>query len=290
MFASCSRRTGLALACFLSIASFALAAPAAAQEELNADARSNLQKGLELYRRESFAEARDAFRASVDAQRHSQAAFHLGLTYARLGDPERAARHLKRALRWEPPLGERDRKQAEAVIRWAESADPDEAWGPPREFRGDAGSPSSRRTPKTDLEGSPSADRDRDHPDLDAIRRRLEKVPVVELDAYPDSRPFPPADPKADLTGAWTSDDGSRYFVRQVGERVYWYGESPDDGASFANIFTGKRAGDRVTGEWIDVPRGSAMNVGWLEFEVLADGTLKKLTSSIPYGASTWKR
>jgi tetratricopeptide (TPR) repeat protein len=282
MFASRSHRS-FALACLLWIGALAVASPVAAQNELNADAASHFRKGLDLFQRASYAEARDEFRASLDAQRHSQIAFYLGLTYARLGDPERAARYMNRALKWEPPLAAHDRGQAEVVMHWTEDANPGDVWTP------------SRGLPDAARKGDDPADEDRRAeptwlpiPKAGAEVDRAERARV--LNPYPEAFPEPPSDPKADLTGEWTSDDGSHYFLRQVGERVYWYGESPDGGASFANVFNGKRAGDKITGEWIDVPKGGAMNVGWLEFVVLDDGTLKKLASSIPYGASTWKR
>lgn len=41
-----------------------------------------------------------------------------------------------------------------------------------------------------------------------------------------------------DLTGVWSCDDGGTYFIRQVGNIVWWYGESiPSQRVSGSLIF-----------------------------------------------------
>src|ERR1044072_4499801 len=83
-----------------------------------------------------------------------------------------------------------------------------------------------------------------------------------------------------DLNGIWTCDDGGIYYLRTVGDEVFWYGErghatntevgqNPNDPparrealyiyyhrivlADFANIFHGHRTGNDIIGRWYDV-------------------------------------
>ena len=46
-----------------------------------------------------------------------------------------------------------------------------------------------------------------------------------------------PAVALADLSGEWTCDDGGRYYLRQVGNTLYWYGEHSISNPSWSNVF-----------------------------------------------------
>ena len=94
------------------------------------------------------------------------------------------------------------------------------------------------------------------------------------------------------LTGAWNSDDGGKYYVRQLGNTVVWYGEKDfkkGDQPSFANIFIGRRSGRIVTGSFVDVPKGKIMGNGKLEFEVVGGNILKKKSGN-NFGGNQWTR
>jgi len=45
--------------------------------------------------------------------------------------------------------------------------------------------------------------------------------------------------PFAQLTGVWSGDDAGTYYVRQIGNTVWWLGVSVDEGRTFANVFRG---------------------------------------------------
>lgn len=70
------------------------------------------------------------------------------------------------------------------------------------------------------------------------------------------------------MTGVWKADDGGTYYVRQIGNDVWWAGMSADDGKTWTNVFLGKRTGNSVTGTWGDVPRGRGMNAGGLNLQL----------------------
>jgi hypothetical protein len=60
-----------------------------------------------------------------------------------------------------------------------------------------------------------------------------------------------------DLTGVWTCNDRGTYFIRQIGNDVWWFGR----GSDWANVYRGKMTVGGtlgttvfVIGEWADVP------------------------------------
>jgi hypothetical protein len=69
---------------------------------------------------------------------------------------------------------------------------------------------------------------------------------------------------KADLTGAWHGPDLGTYYVRQFGEAVWWLALSVDRGQTFAHVFHGSLRGSVLTGDWVDVPLGTATGSGSL--------------------------
>jgi hypothetical protein len=81
-----------------------------------------------------------------------------------------------------------------------------------------------------------------------------------------------PADTGA-LTGAWDGSDGGVYYIRQVGDCVWWFGTEVDEivpgttgQAGFANVASGRMVGTRIDLEWADIPLGNILNGGGLTF------------------------
>jgi hypothetical protein len=79
-----------------------------------------------------------------------------------------------------------------------------------------------------------------------------------------------PAD-VGELTGAWAGDDTGVYYIRQVGDCVWWFGTELVDiergltkQPGFANVASGRVDGTRIVVEWADVPMGNIMNGGGL--------------------------
>src|SRR5438045_4748532 len=70
--------------------------------------------------------------------------------------------------------------------------------------------------------------------------------------------------PNFDLTGIWKCSDGGTYYIRQVGNEVWWYGK----GGNFGNVFHGQFnvwKDEPITGfqgHWADVPTGSTNGSG----------------------------
>jgi hypothetical protein len=136
---------------------------------------------------------------------------------------------------------------------------------------------------------------------------------------------------REDLTGIWRGQDQSTYYVREfpneywdpsgvcrpgeqmcrpahdygdlkdLGHDIMWVGLSADDGKSWANVFVGKYNVDRITGTWVDVPRGKTVGSGTLTLQVENIGgrpfgfgfkgilVMSKISSTgSPFGTSSW--
>lgn len=95
----------------------------------------------------------------------------------------------------------------------------------------------------------------------------------------------------ADLTGTWKGDDGGTYYLRQVGNQLFWYGERSTANPAWSNVFNGRVQGDRVRGEWADVPKGRTMSEGRLDLSIERGGNLlvaERKTGG--FGGSRWTR
>jgi len=73
------------------------------------------------------------------------------------------------------------------------------------------------------------------------------------------------------LTGVWAGSEGGMYYVRQVGDCIWWFGTDVrdiepglTDQAGFANVASGRVNGDRIDLEWADLPLGDTLGGGGL--------------------------
>ena len=97
---------------------------------------------------------------------------------------------------------------------------------------------------------------------------------------------------QTDLTGTWLGNDGATYYLRQVGQTVWWAGmhNGPPDGGhaffnglAFTNVFQGRLTGNQIIGQWADVPRGSSLQSGNLTLQVISRKTLVHSPLGRPY-------
>ncbi len=93
------------------------------------------------------------------------------------------------------------------------------------------------------------------------------------------------------LTGQWKCDDGGIYYIRQVGEQVWWYGQSDNDGASWSNVFRGRIQGNRVMGQWADVPKGNNRGAGEMLIQITSIDRFRAIDKTgSSFGGSEWTR
>ena len=118
------------------------------------------------------------------------------------------------------------------------------------------------------------------------------------------------APPALDLNGIWNADNGAVYYVRQIGNDVWWAGFDPDPfstvasksnsfqrGLTSAQVFHGTLSGDTFSGDWADVPRqtGSTLGQGTLTLILARDsaGSVIRFQTESQTGgfaAKSWTR
>jgi hypothetical protein len=104
-----------------------------------------------------------------------------------------------------------------------------------------------------------------------------------------------------ELTGAWQGDDRAVYYIRQVGDCVWWFGTGVPDLRSgalgqlgVANVAAGRVNGTQVVVEWADLPAGEVLGGGGLT--LVYDAVTDELTITeqrgdwLRYGASKLTR
>jgi len=74
----------------------------------------------------------------------------------------------------------------------------------------------------------------------------------------------------------YKGDKGSVVYVRQIGEKVYWFAERYDD--KFASVFQGTMRGGQISGAYHYIPKGEAKGSGTLKVTLVDGGRILKLT------------
>jgi hypothetical protein len=87
-----------------------------------------------------------------------------------------------------------------------------------------------------------------------------------------------------DISGYHESEEGGAYYVRQIANNVYWFGEDPD--GSYANVMKGTINGNQIIGRFWDVPKGRAKGSGEITLEIKSDALVK----ISPSGTKTFKK
>jgi hypothetical protein len=101
----------------------------------------------------------------------------------------------------------------------------------------------------------------------------------------------PPDNPS--LTGSWLASDGSTYYLRQIGDELWWVGFSPGlmyPGVESCTVFHGSVTDSGVTGEWSAVPRGALHGHGTLTLQRANDNRLLRVGETGGFGPSSWRR
>jgi hypothetical protein len=100
---------------------------------------------------------------------------------------------------------------------------------------------------------------------------------------------------KIRLTGTWSANDGATYWIRQIGNCLYWTGfsgplDSASMGKSFSNVYFATVGSVSVKGSWADVPRGATKNSGTLTLRIRSTRVLTKLRSTGGFSATIWTK
>jgi hypothetical protein len=96
-----------------------------------------------------------------------------------------------------------------------------------------------------------------------------------------------------DFSGTWSSDDKGTYYLRQIGNEIWWFGKSNGHPIDYSNVFHGILIDNTIIGNWIDVPMGDSSSSGTLKLILQIDGTLHKVSVISPagsYPSSIWTK
>ncbi len=93
-----------------------------------------------------------------------------------------------------------------------------------------------------------------------------------------------------DLTGTWQGNDGGTYYIRQVGDQVWWLGEQSPTGPTWSNVAFGRIEGNTLRLEWADVPKGEVMSSGVLRIVIDSPDALTAAEQTGNFGGSAWTR
>lgn len=94
------------------------------------------------------------------------------------------------------------------------------------------------------------------------------------------------------LTGVWDCNDGAVTYAREDGNDFIFFSEAKNNGTrpGFANLYIGKRNGNTITGDWIDVPKGTHLGSGKMTLLVENDTRIVRTDSGNGYGGGVWTR
>jgi hypothetical protein len=109
-----------------------------------------------------------------------------------------------------------------------------------------------------------------------ATDMKLVKPPIITAQA-------------SSMTGVWNCNDGGVYFIRQVGNQIWWYGQSSDGGTTWSNVFQGTITGSKAIGSWADVPKGNIRGYGEMTLRISGD-RIQKISGGENFGGSAWSR
>jgi len=70
------------------------------------------------------------------------------------------------------------------------------------------------------------------------------------------------------LTGTWTAGNLGVFFIRQIGDEVWWLGEDDPLQPTWCNVGYGKVVDRTITADWIDIPKGSSRSKGTVVLKI----------------------
>lgn len=108
-----------------------------------------------------------------------------------------------------------------------------------------------------------------------------------------DNPPPPPPPPTSiDVTGKWKANDGGTYYLRRVGNQVWWYGEFTPTSPPWSNVFLGTIVnGNQISGNWADVPKGNILGSGGIVLRIESNNRIVRISNTgNGFGGTVWTR
>ncbi|MDD4652512.1 MAG: hypothetical protein PHQ34_09810 [Methanothrix sp.] len=92
------------------------------------------------------------------------------------------------------------------------------------------------------------------------------------------------------LTGIWSCNDGGVYYIRQIGDNIWWFGEEPAENRRWANAACGTISGRNLMIKYADVPAGTSTGYGTIEMDIVSNDELMAKDKPASYAGSQWVR
>jgi hypothetical protein len=92
------------------------------------------------------------------------------------------------------------------------------------------------------------------------------------------------------LSAVWGDNFGKTYYVRQVGDVVWWFGMGPFRDGGFAQVFEGVATGGTIEGSWQDVPLGTGDAGEPLQLSIDSGRMLLTPISSVSLSDRRWTK
>ena len=87
------------------------------------------------------------------------------------------------------------------------------------------------------------------------------------------------------------SGGGGKYYIRQLGNDILWYGEEDAMSPTWSNVAHGTIKKNIITAKWADVPKGSIMQSGNLKIKINSNDELILLEQTGDFFATdSWTR
>lgn len=104
--------------------------------------------------------------------------------------------------------------------------------------------------------------------------------------------PPPPPPTSINLTGKWKANDGGTYYLRRVGNQVWWYGEYTPTTPPWSNVFLGTIVnGNQISGNWADVPKGNYLGSGGMVLRIESSNRIVRISNTgNGFGGTIWTR
>jgi hypothetical protein len=100
-----------------------------------------------------------------------------------------------------------------------------------------------------------------------------------------------------DMTGVWAVEEEGLYYLRHMGDCVWWFGTSLRDvsqehQSGFANVAVGRIVGQLVHVEWADLTLGDHLGGGTLVLRITENGDrlVREAQTGTGFGGMTWTR
>lgn len=259
-----------------TVAVFTVPSASAYNEETVKKADEYYMMGFKAFNMGEWANAARNFKKSFDYIPHSMTAYMLSVTSLKMELPKQALNYADTAFSRKPALEEPYSSALKEIAVWAASAEND----PYYRIKGKADDPFNDNKPTHPAQRPPGPA----IPDPVSVLKSPLAVAVIKPVIRGDLILI------SNFTGTWRCTDGGIYFIRQTGDELWWYGQSPDGGKSWANVFHGRIHENQIIGKWADVPRGKTLNSGKISLEVVGSNKLRAVHRTGGFSGNEWIR